>query len=203
MHFRISHIHNFEMNDNDIADQFQLQYPLMRFCCNIKWQWALWFWGFEVSLVNTFMLYCWYHKELHIRPNTTTKKKLRCVSRHTLIQWIIGQHATILWIFSPKEERQQCIHLTSNSICHVYGMLKCHCDIILSHFPQPSQKEKNPIQCQLHMWTFKSAKKGKRAKIIPNQRVHAHKLSNVLHAKLIVVLTVLIFLSSWQFEKFN
>ncbi len=208
LHFCISHNYNFEMNDNDIADQQQLQYWLMRFCCNVKWWWALWQWGFEVSLVNAYMLYCQYHEELHIKTKYNPSEFIKMCAKayiEPVNHWPTHNHLHIRQVVnnSPKEERQQCFCLTSNSFCHLYGTVKCCHDISLSHFPQPSQK-KNPTQCQLHMWAFKAAKKGqKAAMIMPNQRVHTHKLSNVPHAKLIFVLTVLLFfieLTIWKIQ---
>ena len=57
----LSHDYNFEMNDNDVADQLRLVYRLMRMQRNQKWWWSLWMWAIEVSLVNSYMMmrrYC-------------------------------------------------------------------------------------------------------------------------------------------------
>ncbi len=51
------------MNDNDKANQLRLQYHMMRFSQNNKWWWALWLGGFEVCVVNAWMMYQWYHKD--------------------------------------------------------------------------------------------------------------------------------------------
>ena len=61
LRFNMSNEYNFEMNDNDVADQYRLVYIMQRFQRNPKWWWALWLWGMEVSLVNAFMMmrrYC-------------------------------------------------------------------------------------------------------------------------------------------------
>jgi len=47
--------YNYEMNDNDIADQLRLIYRTQRFLRNQKWWWALFIWGYEVSMVNSYM----------------------------------------------------------------------------------------------------------------------------------------------------
>ena len=52
LRFNLSHDYNYEMNDNDVADQLRLVYRLMRFQRNQKWWWALWLWGLEVTMVN-------------------------------------------------------------------------------------------------------------------------------------------------------
>ena len=57
----LSHGYNFEMNDNDIANQLRLVYRIMRFQCNNKWWWALFLWGYKVSMVNSYVMmkrYC-------------------------------------------------------------------------------------------------------------------------------------------------
>ena len=62
LRFNILNEYNFEMNDNDVADQYRLVYRIQRFHHNQKWWWALWLWGMEVSLVNPFMMMRWYCK---------------------------------------------------------------------------------------------------------------------------------------------
>ena len=52
LRWSLTHDYNFEMNDNDIADQLRLVYRIMRFQRNNKWWWALFLWGYEVSMVN-------------------------------------------------------------------------------------------------------------------------------------------------------
>jgi hypothetical protein len=87
--WNLSDDYNFEMKDNNIADQLWLVYPIMRFQRNNKWWWALFFWGYKVSLVNLYVTmkrYCelkgvpikWTHHNwneaiayAHINPNDT------------------------------------------------------------------------------------------------------------------------------------
>ncbi len=57
----MSHDDNFQINDNYIADQLQRVYRIVRFQRINKWWWALFLWGYEVSLVNSSVLmkrYC-------------------------------------------------------------------------------------------------------------------------------------------------
>ena len=49
--------YNYEMNDNDIADQLRLVYRIQRFQRNYKWWWALWVWAIEITIVNAYMMY--------------------------------------------------------------------------------------------------------------------------------------------------
>jgi hypothetical protein len=48
LRWSLSHDYNYQMNDNDIADQLQLHYQIMRFQRNNKWWWALFLWGYKV-----------------------------------------------------------------------------------------------------------------------------------------------------------
>ena len=52
LRFNMSNEYNFEMNDNDVADQYRLMYRMQRFQRNQKWWWALWLWVMEASLAN-------------------------------------------------------------------------------------------------------------------------------------------------------
>jgi hypothetical protein len=49
----LSDDYNYEMNNNDVEDQLHLVYRIMRFQRNVKWWWALFSWGYKVSLVNS------------------------------------------------------------------------------------------------------------------------------------------------------
>ncbi len=60
--WNLSDKYNFKMNDNDVANQLRLIYWIMRFQRNVKWWWALFLWGYEVSLVNSHMMYKRYYK---------------------------------------------------------------------------------------------------------------------------------------------
>ena len=57
LRWNLSNDYNYEMNDNDIANQLRLAYRFMRFQRNIKWWWALFLWGYEVSVVNSYISY--------------------------------------------------------------------------------------------------------------------------------------------------
>ena len=56
LRFNMSNKYNFEMNDNNVADEYRLVYRMQRSYRNQKWWWELWLWGMEVSLVNSFMI---------------------------------------------------------------------------------------------------------------------------------------------------
>ncbi len=61
LRWSLSHDYNYQINDNDIADQLRLVYQIMHFQRNNKWWWALFLWGYKVSMVNLYVLikrYC-------------------------------------------------------------------------------------------------------------------------------------------------
>jgi hypothetical protein len=47
LRWSLSHYYNYQMNDNDIADQLRLVYLIMHFQRNNKWWWALFIWGYN------------------------------------------------------------------------------------------------------------------------------------------------------------
>ena len=51
LRFNMSNEYNFEVNDNDVVDQYILVYRMQRFQLNQKWWWALWLWAMELLLV--------------------------------------------------------------------------------------------------------------------------------------------------------
>ena len=55
LRWNLSNDYNYEMNNNNIADQLHLVYRTQRFQRNQKWWWALFIWGYEVSMVNSYV----------------------------------------------------------------------------------------------------------------------------------------------------
>jgi len=55
LRWNLSDDYNYEMNDNDIADQLGLVYRTQRFQRNQNWWRALFIWGYEVSMVNLYI----------------------------------------------------------------------------------------------------------------------------------------------------
>ncbi len=77
----------------NIVDQLQLQFLLMRFCCNIKHWCDLWLWGFQVLLVNKNNIFIVnIMKSNASQPNTITMISLNWTPRHLLILWTIDPH---------------------------------------------------------------------------------------------------------------
>jgi hypothetical protein len=61
LRWSLSHSYNYEMKNNDVANQLRLVYRIMSFQRNNKWWWALFLWACEVSMVNSYVMmkrYC-------------------------------------------------------------------------------------------------------------------------------------------------
>ena len=50
-------MYNFNMNSVDMADQLRINYEMGKNTRNHKWWWSIFFWGFDVALVNAYICY--------------------------------------------------------------------------------------------------------------------------------------------------
>mmetsp|Transcript_31412 Transcript_31412/g.64718 ORF Transcript_31412/g.64718 Transcript_31412/m.64718 type:complete len:194 (-) Transcript_31412:36-617(-) len=158
------------MNDNGIADQLRLQYRLMRFSCNFKWWWSLWRWGFELTIVNAFIMYQRYHEEKNLPVEYNKYDFVRSLGKawiDPINYWptrnrLHLQHIIVKIKPPPRklEDVKRCTPVTNKTLCPVTGSLRCRRDLNLNHFPEPVEKKKNPTSCQLHMWASRAVAKG-------------------------------------------
>ena len=63
--------YNYGMGNVDQADQLRLQYRIHYWLRNRKWWWAHFFWIFELSLTNAFILYRKFHQIHEIQAPLT------------------------------------------------------------------------------------------------------------------------------------
>ena len=170
----LSHNYNYEMNDNDVADQLRLIYRIQRLQRNFKWWWALWLWGLEISLVNAYMMmrrYC----EMNGIKVPYSHHDFREAIAHALLdpsEWTTRNRK------SPPESSQKkrraaagsqqspnrTLRLNDVSLCPNSGCLRHRLDSSLNHWPTlPGGKD---AVCQLHHWagTMKANKAGKATK---------------------------------------
>ena len=134
LHWNLSNDYNYEINDNDIADQLRLVYRFMRFQRNIKWWWALFLWGYEVSMVNSYISYKW-HCELKGVRKKKPPEKMTAAAKST-----------------SAEDRAP--RVDSQALSPTRGRLKIRLNHkTANHQPVPAPGEK-PV-CQLHRWAHK------------------------------------------------
>jgi hypothetical protein len=158
LRWNLSNDYNYEMNDNDIADQLRLVYRFMRFQRNIKWWWALFLWGYEVSMVNSYISYkryCelkgvpvkWTHHDwnqaigyAHLDPDEDWPRKKKPPEKMT------AAANTSAEVRAPRVDSQ--------SLSPTRGRLKIRLNHdTANHMPVPAPGEK-PV-CQLHRWAHK------------------------------------------------
>ena len=174
--------YNNGMGNVDQADQLRLQYRIHYWIRNRKWWWAIFFWVFENSLTNCYVLYRKFH-ELHERKHLShyefiqqiglawlkpssywpskastgrgaKRKGMRTVSDDQTSASV----ATITVAESVVAQRKNLINkknstMTVKALDPYSGCLRCRLDHNLNHLPIKNDKPKN--NCQLHYWANK------------------------------------------------
>ena len=165
----------------DQADQLRLQYCIHYWIRNTKWWWALFFWIFESSLTNCYIIYKKFH-ELHERKHLSHYKFIKQVA----LAWInpseywsslkqgIKQSTSQVsadastttsmttctsvasTIISPRKTylNQKNSAFTEKTLDPYNGALQCRLDHQLNHLPIKNDKPEN--NCQLHYWSDKT-----------------------------------------------
>jgi hypothetical protein len=160
LRWSLLHYYNFEMNDNDIADQLRLVYRIMRFQRNNKWWWALFLWGYEVSMVNAYMCmkrYCelkgvavpWTHHDwneaigyAHLDPAEYWQRRKEPFD---------SSAGTAMANKAPISRGPR---VDSSALLPTRGKLKCRLDHDTRiHMPLPPLSAN--ATCQLHRWAHK------------------------------------------------
>ncbi|MFM8621986.1 MAG: hypothetical protein ACKOB3_01190, partial [Holophagaceae bacterium] len=178
--WNLSDDYNFEMNDNNVADQLRLVYRIMRFQRNIKWWWALFLWGYEVSLVNSYISYKRYC-ELKGVPVTWT--------HHDWNEAIGYAHVDPNEYWPQRKSPPKSVpKANAKSICHRFdsqalsptrGWLRNRL-APLTHMPIMASKDH---VCQLHRWAFREFNpnepdhvkpKGSRAQVMKCRECNVH-----------------------------
>jgi hypothetical protein len=160
LRWSLSDQYNYEMNDNDIADQLCLVYRIMRFQRNNKWWWALFLWGYEVSLVNSYICmkrYCelkgvpvpWMHHDwneavgyAHLDPIEDWPRKKSGNGQPAKKQ----DNMT-------SATKKRAMQMDSMALSPTRGRLRIRLDETKKHMPvEPLLPN---AACQLHRWAYK------------------------------------------------
>ena len=64
---------NHFMGNVDIADQLRGSYRFDHWMCKSKWWWSMFFWGFQVLLTNSYILYRKYYLIHDMKPMSQYK----------------------------------------------------------------------------------------------------------------------------------
>jgi hypothetical protein len=192
LRWNLSDDYNFEMNDNDIADQLRLVYRLMRFQRNNKWWWALFLWAYEVSMVNSYMAmkrYCelkgvkmrWTHHDwneaigyAHLDPVEDWPRR-KSPGKFTTNDER-GAMAT-------SEVKKRNSRMDTVALSPTRGRLNFRLDhTSMVHVPVPSSITKPA--CQLHRWAYQESQgsidqkkrtpQGSRAQVVLCEACNVH-----------------------------
>jgi hypothetical protein len=159
LRWNLSNDYNFEMNDNDIADQLRLVYRFMRFQRNNKWWWALFLWGYEVSMVNSYVSYkryCelkgvpvqWSHHDwneaigyAHLDPDEDWPTKKSPPETPTSS--------------AASASKKRAPKIDSKALSPTRGRMKVRLDTNVNHMPVVPRGPPRANVCQLHRWADK------------------------------------------------
>mgnify|MGYP003321282704 FL=1 len=161
------------MGNVDQADQLRLQYRIHYWIRNRKWCWAMFFWTFELSLMNCYVLFKKFYKIHERKPpyshyefvkrvalawlnpsehwQSSKSSRGRIVDDSTTVQSSIA--SSVVAKKRIKFEQKNCV-LTDNSLDFYTGNLRCRLDTSLNHLPTMNNKPEN--NCQLYYWHDKS-----------------------------------------------
>jgi hypothetical protein len=161
LRWSLSNQYNFEMNDNDVADQLRLVYRIMRFQRNNKWWWALFLWGYEVSMVNSYVCmkrYCelkgvpvpWTHHDwneaigyAHLDPIEDWPRRKSADYERPPMKLEDIASAT----------KRRAPRVDSKALSPTRGRLRIPLDESMSHMPVVPLLPN--AACQLHRWAYK------------------------------------------------
>ncbi len=168
------------MNDDDIADSLCLVYHQQRFQQYEKWWWALFIWGFEVSLTNAYMMrrYCEL-KCVHVPySHHDFKEKYKLAYLDPKKHWPHRKSPPLLSLMSAKTPRrnikqQGCWapRFYKTALCQDDGWIKKQLDNALNHISTIPAGKKGKANSQLCWWD--SREKTDQNAIPPVGRQHA------------------------------
>ena len=163
--------YNLVIGNVDQADQLRLQYRIHYWLRNCKWWWAIFFWVYELSLTNCYVLYLKFY-QLHLRkPPWNHYEFIRAVT----LAWIDPK---LYWPVKSKKRassssvcdtsttsssrtskkskkiRKRNATLSDLSLDPYSGTLRCRLGSRLTRLPE--EEENGETSCQMHYWINKS-----------------------------------------------
>ena len=164
LRWSLSDNYNYEMNDNDIADQYRLVYRCLRFQRNTKWWWAEFLYIWETTISNSYHMMRRFFFFMGLKVPYThyqfqekiawalldpincwpTKNKVNISPLHANTQ---SQAPAPLSMSTKGSKRKR---FTANSLS-LGGAFENRLDCTLGHFPTPlPEGKKKTTVCQLH-----------------------------------------------------
>ena len=166
LRLNINDLYNKEMGDVDIADQIRGTYRIDKWMRKYKWWYAIFWWGFQVLMVNSYVCYK-SHMEEHGLKLISHYEFQKSIAR----AFITGQKS------SPRRKRKRddedcsaASSITSSSAApkkrgrwsdtSLHPLTGAHRKRLdrstIKHWPKPCEKKED--YCQLHRWAFGKSK---------------------------------------------
>eukprot|EP00956_Cyclotella_meneghiniana_P034869 scaffold109003_cov36-Cyclotella_meneghiniana.AAC.1 len=188
LRFSLSHEYNYEMNDNDIADQLRLQYRMQRLQRNQKWWWSLWIWALEVTIVNAYKMMTRYCELRGINPKYSHhdfREKIAYALIDPEGEWPKRKAKTPPAANrkrnsdsqSAKPKAPKAPRFTNNTLSR-HGTLSRRLDASLNHMPVVPSGDQSGHICQLHRWAGNYGNNDKK-----NNKMPSGSRFNVCHCK--------------------
>ena len=157
------------MGNVDQADQLRLQYRIHYWLRNQKWWFAIFFWCYELSLTNCYVLYRHFF-EIHDKAPPYSHYEF---IREIALAWIdpitywpepaskrvsdkdsTATSTRTRAVKNVKIKRKKNTTLTDNSLDPYNGTLCCRLNCKLNHLPE--ETESKEASCQFHYYKSKS-----------------------------------------------
>ena len=161
--------YNNGMGDVDVADQLRNQYRVDMWLRNYKWWHALFWWGVQVLLTNSYVVYKQCLLRAGCEPVSHYKYQVACAKA-----WIdpdnygksvrtpsengsstISTMSGASDVTSPASKKRRA-RVSEKSLHPRKGKLRCRLNHSFNHWPCPAPKDanKNNAPCQMHWWLF-------------------------------------------------
>jgi hypothetical protein len=159
--------YNYGMGNVDIADQLRNYYRVDVWMRKFKWWHSVFWWAFQVLIINSYVCYNRYHEMLGLTPPMThyeyqrdialawidpqeyaTKKKKRYTTPVT------SEHSEPSTLTSNSTTNSKSNYITDFTLDPVNGSLKRRLNHTVGHWPSkaPRKRDGNKPHCQLHKW---------------------------------------------------
>jgi len=166
LRLNINDDYNYGMGGVDIADELRGSYRFDKWMRNYKWWHSIFWWGFQVLMINSYKCYFTYCTDNNIKPmshyefqkkighvwldkfyyeNKNSSQISRCSSQGSLSSLSLSTCST------DTSRRQRISELSLNPFS---GSCKCRLDRTISHWPSAPKRlhGAKKSNCQLHYW---------------------------------------------------
>lgn len=159
--------YNYGMGHVDMADQLRNYYRCDHWLRNFKWWHAMFWWGIQVMMINSYLVYCRVCEDVSIKPMNHYQFQKECA-----LAWIDPEGfgkvdgyktptddevSTISSVSSSKRRSR----ITDEALDPLKGSLRKRLNRNIGHWPSllPRDKHRNSFACQLHKWASGKQKK--------------------------------------------